>query len=82
MDHRTRVDQAVHRWEIARVVVAHLARVVTPQVVAHLERLNQAIQRPAAIPMDRIHREARAIPVREQILALVTARGVVRSYRV
>mgnify|MGYP000202590838 CR=1 FL=1 len=76
MDHRTRVDQAVHRWEIARVV-AHLARVVTPQVVAHLERLNQAIQRPAAIPVDRIHREARAIPVREQILALVTARGVV-----
>lgn len=82
MDHQARVDQALHQWEIARAVVAHPARVVTPQEVAHPERLVQAIHRPAAIPADRIHREARVIPVQEQILALVTAQGADKSYQV
>ena len=82
MDHQARVDQALHQWEIARAVVAHPARVVTPQEVAYPERLDQATQRPAVIPVGRIHREVRVIPVREQIPALVTAQGAAWSYRV
>lgn len=76
MDHQARVDQAAHRWVIARAAVAHLAQVATPAVVVHPERLVQARQRLAAIPVDRIHRETPVIWVQEQIPALATAQGV------